>query len=295
MSMLEYVKSLVPSFGQDKIIDDLARQRKEVEEVLLPSLAQAEKAFKNHKFKSSAAKGIEKTLKGRFRDHRSEDLFGILHDIFKDAPEKISELEKIVSESFAKDVTKEALTYRKASVLKFIETLSFAIQYTIRATLRVIAAEADAESGDAEDAHLTAAQKAFLEEKYVTWLDALTLLDESAKSIATQLSSIPEVTISEDASQVEAVAGAARLDPLRLNFISPSINPFYHIRSYMAEADVRDIHRAREEKKLVELRLYDLKARRDGKPEAQVQASIEKTENRLKQIDFKIAKLAHVG
>lgn len=290
MSMLEYVTSLLPSFGQDKIVDDLARQRKELDEILLPSLEQAEKAFKGQKFKSTFAKGLETTLKSRFRDHRSEDLFGILHDIFKSTPAKVEALEKLVESFFAKDVTKEAITYRKAAILKFIETLSFAIQYTSRITLRVITAEAEAESGSQEEVHIHGASKSFLEDKYITWLDTLVLIDQPVRRIEEQLTSIPEVVVNEDsAAHIEAVEGK-RLDPMRLNFVSPSINPLYHFGNWLAEHQVSSANRAKEERKLVELRLHDLKNRREGKPDANIQHKIELFEDRIKKLDFQIAK-----
>jgi hypothetical protein len=299
MSMLEYAKSLLPSFGQDRIVDDLSRLRAELHELVLPSLEQAEKTFKGHDFQSAYAKGLEKTLKGRFRDHRADDLFGILLAIFKDAPAKIEALEKLVDASFAKDVTKEALTYRKANILKFIETVGFAIQYTTRATLRVISSEADYVGGRTpEEGKHNAVHNAdvsFLDEKYVTWLDTLVLLDQPVSAIEEQLSSVPEVVVSADThDSIEATSDAKRFDPMRLNFITPSWNPIYHVRSYLAEYEVASINRSKEERKLVELYLYKLKAQQKQEPTASIERQIELVQDRLKKIDFKIAKLSEV-
>jgi hypothetical protein len=300
MSMLEYVKSLLPSFGQDRIVDDLSRLRAELHELVLPSLEQAEKTFKGHAFQSDYAKGLETTLKRRFKDHKAEDLFGILHAIFKDAPAKIEALEKLVEASFAKDVTKEALTYRKANILKFIEIVGFAIQYTTRATLRVISGEADYAGGRTAaegSAHhgVHQADVNYLDDKYVAWLDALVLLDQPARAIEEQLASVPEVTVAEgDHDAIAASVDAKRLDPLRQNFIAPSWNPIYHIRSYIAEYEVASINKSKEEKKLVELYLYKLKAKQKNEPTAAVERQIELVQDRLKKIDFKIAKLSEI-
>jgi len=294
MSMIEYVKSLLPTFGQDRLVDDLSRLRAELHELVLPSLEQAEKAFHGKKFKSKLAKDVEHTLQGRFKDHSRGDLFQILTDILKDAPGKVDALEKLVEECFAKDVVKEAITYRKASILKYTEVMSFALHYTVRMALRIIAAETNAAAGGSdEDATLSAAERQFLDDKYIAWLDALVVLDRPTADLDPFIMAIPDVTASvESAPAVEAMVEARTLDPMKLNMISPSWNPIYHVRSYLAEIQVASINRAKEERKLVELRLHELKLKQQGQNDARVEKQIELVEERLKKIDFKIAKLA---
>jgi hypothetical protein len=294
MSMLDYVKSLLPSFGQDHIVDDLSRVRAELQELVLPSLEQAEKTFKGKKLKSKIAKDVEKTLQGRFKDHTREELFEILTDILKEAPAKVDALDKLVEASFAKDVIKESITYRKAAILKYIEILSFALHYTIRISLRIIAAEAAAEAGEPNDEiAITPAELRLLDDKYTTWLDALVVLDQPSKDLEDTLASIPDVIASDEGSMaLESVLSSRQLDPMRLNLIAPSYNPIYHIRSHIAEHQVAGINKAKEERKLVELRLHDLKNKVKGENDARVEHQITVIEERLKKLDFKIAKLA---
>lgn len=287
MNILDYVKSLLPSFGQDRILDDLARLRAEANDVLLPSLAQAEETFSGRPFTSAYAKGIEKTLKRRFDSHGSRaTLFSILDEVYKGIPAQLTMLDKLVESSFAKDIAQETVSYRKANVLKYIETLSFSMQYTVRMLLRV----SRVETGAAEDSEaLHAAEKDYLDNGYMQWLDALELVDQTPEAIEKALLSIPEITVAE---HVGGAIDAKKLDPLKMNFITPSWNPIYHIRLRMAEATVAEINRSKEERKLVELRLHDIKTRSGAKSDPVVQKQIELVEERLKKIDHAIARMA---
>lgn len=293
MSMINYIKSLLPNFGQDRIIDDLSRMRAEAEENLLPSLQQASRAFHGQKLQSQVAKNIEATLQERFRSHGS--MFDILYDIFKDVPAKLDVLDEAAEEFFAKDVTKESLTYRRATVLKYAETLNFAMNYTVRTVLRVIAAETCVAAGAPEqvDTQLSPKERSYFDSKMGAWIDTLVLLTKSAADVKAALVTVPDVAANEhDAEAVAAVTGHRSLDPLGLNFIAPSINPIYHFRMMLAEWDVAAINQSKEERKLVELRLRELKNRQHGVNDARIQHQIELTEDRLKKLDFAIARMS---
>jgi hypothetical protein len=287
MNIIDYVKSLLPSFGQDRILDDLARLRAEANDVLLPSLKQAEETFSGRAFTSAYAKGIEKTLKHRFDSHGSRaTLFSILDEVYKGVPDQITMLDKLVESSFAKDVAQETVSYRKANILKYIETLNFSMQYTVRMLLRVIRVE----TGAAEDGEsLHAAEKEHLDANYLQWLDTLELIDQKHEVIEHALSSIPEVGV---ADHVEGAIDGKKLDPLKMNFITPVWNPIYHVRLRMAEKTVADINRSKEERKLVELRLHDIKTRSGSKSDPVVQKQVELVEERLKKIDHSIARMS---
>lgn len=287
MNIIDYVKSLLPSFGQDRILDDLARLRAEANDVLLPSLAQAEDTFSGRPFTSAYAKGIEKTLKRRFESHGSRaTLFSILDEVYKSVPAQLTMLDKLVESSFAKDIAQETVSYRKANVLKYIETLSFSMQYAVRMLLRVIRVE----TGAAEDSEsLHAAEKSQLDSGYLQWLDTLELIDQKAETLEKELLSIPEIGVS---AHVGGAIEGKKLDPMRMNFITPSWNPIYHVRLRMAEKTVADINRAKEERKLVELRLHDLKTRSGNKSDPVVQKQVELVEERLKKIDHSIARMS---
>lgn len=287
MNIIDYVKSLLPSFGQDRILDDLARLRAEANDVLLPSLTQAEDTFNGRPFTSAYAKGIEKTLKRRFESHGSRaTLFSILDEVYKGVPAQLTMLDKLVESSFAKDIAQETVSYRKANVLKYIETLSFSMHYTVRMLLRVIRVE----TGAAEDSEaLHAAEKSQLDGGYLQWLDTLELIDQKPEAIEKALLSIPEIGVS---AHVEGAIDGKKLDPLKMNFITPTWNPIYHIRMRMAENTVAEINRAKEERKLVELRLHDLKTRSGSKSDPVVQKQVELVEERLKKIDHSIARMS---
>lgn len=295
MNILQYFKSLLPSFGRDNIVDDLARMRAELDDNLLPSLEQAAREFKGHALASDYAKGLEVTLRSRFPAYRHLGLFEILLALFKNMPAKVEVLDKIVEVSFAKDVEKEAVTYRHATVMQTVELFSFVIHYTVRLVIRVIAAEACVAAGLANlvDSQLMPAELSYFNDRYVAWLDALKIVAKSQAELEEGLGAPPDIRMDDSSMEgVAATVGAKRLDPLGMNFIDPQWNPIYHFRMHKAELDVASLNSAKEERRLVELRLRDLKNKRGGQKEAHLEHQIEVTEGRLKKLDFKIAKLS---
>jgi len=294
MNLLAYLKSLLPSFGRERILDDIARMRADLEESLLPILKSTAQHFHGgKKLTTSYARGVEAAVQAAVPGAKHKDLFDILHSIFNDTKGLLDALEKLVEDGFGKDVEQEAITYRRASVLKFLEVLSFEIDFTSDLTVRIIAAESHAVSkeDDLIDSELTERDKKHFEKNYPTWLAGLKTIDTTPAALKSAVMQVPEVLLSEETDEgIRQQYGAGAIDPLKMNFISPSWNPIYHIRAWNAEQDVHRIQKAREERKLVELRLHDLKARESGGSTATIQHQIELVENRLKGIDYRIAK-----
>jgi hypothetical protein len=294
MNLLAYLKSLLPSFGRERILDDIARMRADLEESLLPILKSTAQHFHNSKkFATPYARGVEAAVQAALPGAKHRQLFPILLSVFEDAAKLLDTLEALVEEGFGKDIEQEAITYRRASLLKFLEVLSFEIDFASDLTLRIITAEGHAVSkeDDLIDSELTARDKKHFEKNYPAWLSGLKTIDTTPGALKTAIMQVPEVLLSEETDEgIRQQFGVGAIDPLKMNFISPSWNPIYHIRAWNAEQDVHRIQKAREEKKLVELRLHDLKARERGEANASLQHQIELVENRLKGINFRIAK-----
>lgn len=295
MNILNYIKSLLPSFGRDRIFDDLSRMRADLDDSLLPSLTAAAAAFRTQKLASPVAIGIERALQAKFRSHNHLKLFDLLVLVFKAAPAKLDVLDKAVEEYFAKDVVAEGLTYRHSTILQYAETMTFAMRYTAQQVRRVLAAEAAVASGkpDPDESYLTAREKAEYNARYSNWLDALGVIERSATELKNAIANVPDVVVDETtAAAVAAHVGTKNLDPMGMNFITPSWNPIYKVRMVKAEWDVARINQSKEERKMVELRLRELKNQREGIDDAKIQHQIEVVEDRLKKLDFKITKLA---
>lgn len=293
MSTKSFWKSLLPTIGQDRIIDDISRMRNEVVDSLLPTLYAGGRDFHSHPFKSSVSQTYERVLRQKTKLHGG--LFDMLSTVFKDVPTVLDQVEQLVESHFGKDITKEALTYRGVSVLRFLEVVNFAIQYTTRVALRVVIAEAmvAAGKGDVGDASISERESAYLDGKYADWQNAIELLAQSPAAILAKLEATPDVVIDEHTEgAVTATLGSNGLDPLKLNFITPTSNPIYFVRSLFAEWDVESVKRAKEESTMVQLRLRELHLARAGQTDPRLEQAIEVSEDRLKKLDFKIAKLS---
>lgn len=290
MNILTFWKSLLPSLSQDGILDDIAAQRDKVSSNLLPSLENLSRYFEKAPFYSNISLTFEEAV-ARLSGDRHGKIFDILHDHFKTLPKLLDGIEKMVEDTFSQDLPKEALTFRKANVLRLLELISFVISYTTRICLRIIEAEVQSSKNNSADAELSSREKAFFEDYQEAWLSGLGVLFKPVKDILAGLETSPDVTIDENSVQfVETQTKAT--DPLNLNFISPDWNPIYRIRLIKSEWDVSSLNQAKEERKLVELRLLNLKQRRLEKTDPQLEKAIEVSQDRLTKLDFKIDKLS---
>lgn len=291
MSILTFWKQLLPNIGQDRVLDDIAKQRDEIENSLNPNLSQARNYFRHHPLHSVIGKTYERNVQVKLK-LTHQGLFEILQSIFKDVPSLLDRLEKMVTDTFEKDQPKESLTYRRANVIQLLGVIAFTVRYTQRSIIRIISAESALAYGSGEAEALTDNERAFFDGKFQQWVDSLAVLNGRPEDILASIASIPDVVIDEkNEGAVSAVAGAANMDPLRMNFISPDWNPIYKLRLIRSEYEVASLNQAREERKLVELKLRQLNEAKGRGHDPHLEQAIAVSEDRLKKLDYKIAKV----
>jgi hypothetical protein len=65
-------------------------------------------------------------------------------------------------------------------------------------------------------------------------------------------------------------------------------NPIFHIRIFLTDLEVNRLERLKDEKRLLELKIAELKAKQDGSDDPKIRQQIAYYENKLKRIDEKI-------
>jgi hypothetical protein len=68
-------------------------------------------------------------------------------------------------------------------------------------------------------------------------------------------------------------------------------NPIYHIRMWMVDREIAKYESLKERKKLIELRLMELKLEEEGQADPKLRKQIEYYEERLSKLDYEIDKL----
>jgi len=295
MKIKQFFASLLPSFGRDQISEDIEALSDHLKSRLVPSLKTAATVQRGKGFKSKVAQNFDGVFAMTLPQYKRHGFIEGTYAIFNDLQPKLSILETYVSKEFNRDVTKDAMTYRKAAVLRYLEIANFATEYASRSLLRFLAAESAAVLGDEDkiDAHLAPNELKWLSDNQNAYLKSLVMLSYPTAQAERALENIPDITIVEDkVDVVTQTVGADKLDPFKMGLISANWNPIYHVRMVVAEYQT-ELYKARvEEKRALEFRILQLKKAYEGNRDAALQKQIDYNEGRLETLKFKLAQTA---
>jgi len=292
MSLKSFLSSLVPHFERNRIIEDIDSLATDLESNLLPSYDAAVKLFAGKKFASNAGRHLEAMFHLRYPQERNKTHVAFVADTLLNLTETLKMIERLVPEIFARDVTKDSLTYKKAAVLQLLSVIRFYQDYAGRHLLRLLTNEDAALKNQDEDVNLLPIDKKFFDENLETFLQAGHVVGLKAEQIAERLGQMQDLQIVVDKiNTIQATLGAEQVDPLKLGFMGPSAtNGFiYKIRAGIANYQVSCHQRNKELAKALQLRLFALKDAQAGKNDPRTQQAIEYNESRLQRIRTDIA------
>ena len=295
MNIFKFISNILPSFERHRLEADIDSLRDYHAKTLQPMLKKADQVIGKKKLNAEITKTFESLFHHVLTKYRSQSVFKALDKIFQTLPKKLDLVEHLIEECFAKDVTKESLTYKKAAILQYMSTLNFVVSYTSKALLRYLAAETAVLNGRVEDIdrQLTPAELKYLNENLSAYMDALKLVDQAPEKVRKEIMQIPDITADESKRHVaKSTIGAAKLDPLKLNLLGDMTNPIFTIRQGIAEYQVRVYKRRMEEKKQLELRILALKEAYEGRQDPKLAQHIQYSEGRLQRLEFEISKFA---
>lgn len=293
MSMIGFVKSLVPNFERSRIVEDLGQQKEYLNDTLIPNLRGAAKLLAGENLKSNYGRQFMANFKTALPDYRSRGVFQGLAEYFSKIGASLQEIENQIPDLFGPDVTVETLTYQKATILSYLDASRFVAQYASRALSITLAAETATSLKKDEKSEIqkqfTKWEKNWVDSKSQQFIATLEALNKSPRDIISAVNSIPEITIDANKDRVVGqTVGMNKLDPLKLGFLPVSGNPIYKMRMYFAEWQQENYKAGVEEARVLELRILELKAALDGHEDARNQRALDYTKGRLDKLNAKL-------
>jgi hypothetical protein len=291
MKILQYFMSLLPFFERSRISEDVDQLRSELHDTLLPEYKKAAALMAGKQFVSAPARLFNDLFAMELPAYKRFGFIGGLGKFFETLPSKLDVIQSLVDTGFAKDVTKDAMSYRQASVLRYLELARFATTYANRLLIRMLAAESATVLNKAAmvDSDLSPAEVEWFKANQAAFLQTLKVLDVPAEQLSATLQSIPDVTIvPEKASVVKSTVGEPQIDPLRMGLISANKNIIYHFRLHVAEWQVRKYKVKEEEKRQLEYRILELKEAYAGKQDPKLQQAIQYSTGRLQKLTYEL-------
>ena len=292
--ILNFVSKLLPNLERSSVLEDVQMLRDAVSSTLLPAFKQAATVIHDRKFSSQLVSDFDEVFRLNVPTYQRVGYINGMVAFYTTMIDKLDLILKLIPEEFAKDITRESLTYRKTALLQYVSVVRFVNEYSSRAMLRLVAAEQKAQLGQVDeiDSQLSQGEKTWLVENQTPYFQAIQFLSIPLKDLSSAFEKIPAVTVMpERIHEVAQTIGASNIDPLKLGLISGTWNPIYHLRSFLVERQVEAYQADKETKRALELRLLALRKSYDGSQDARVEQQIEYTEARLKRINHSIQEM----
>ena len=290
MKLDQYLSSLLPSFTKERVLEDCRMTSAELKETAIPLYGTAVKAFKGHKFKNAAAVDMETVFKRMVKGHSGGLLEGT-ESALEQTLKNLGEIESMVDRVYSEEVAGLGMTYLKANLLQFTEWASFVSKYSRRLLIYVLILESSeySDAGPTLNDSLEQAEIEWLQGHFVHFCTAINAVAQPTDKLKSAIANIPDINITKDNyDSLKATMGESKIDPFSVGLIPIWLNPIYHVRMAVAEWRADRYRGQKEEKKVVELRVLNLKRIQDGKPDAKIQKEIDYSQRRLSRINHEL-------
>lgn len=289
---LDYLKSLLPRLKRDDVMEDLRFTGEELEGNVIPAFKEAGKFFKNGKFKADSLNELNTAF---FRNYKLkakggnivltvEDLLPNLHVNLKFVVDALEEL-------LEHDILKDGLTAKKANLVRSAEYFSFITRYAIDFLDYVYMQETKASGGSVSD--MPPVKEKSLRDNVINFALLLNSNAQRPEDFAKMFDEMPDVVVNERTfGALSAVYKHESLSPLQ----SPLIhnfegNPVYHLRLIVAEWQANRYKAFKDRKRVLELRLLNLKMLQEDNQDPRLQQEIDYIQSRIEGIEYKMSKM----
>lgn len=295
MQILKFFKSLLPSFEKSTLMEDLRIARDEIVSSTLPPYETAVAHFDSTAFADAEVKGFDKELLKAVRTRIRGNSIRVIYEALQLSQDHLTMLESLADDQFSEDIVKQGMSYLKANILQTIQCVAFVSRYSRTLLNWILVCEAYANKTPGArppEKVLKRPELKYLNEHKQAFFHSLGIMLQSTKDLEKTLKAIPNMIIEEENFDVaKRTVGLTKLDPLEFNLLPMRVNIFYGVGMIVAEWQASRFKAAKEERKLLELRLLQLREEYRESPNAKLQENIEYNQERLDKVKYKLVKL----
>ena len=291
MKILSFIQSLLPFLKKDDVLEDLRVTKAELELTVAPSFESADKYYGNKKFESKDAQGINQaffrnyTAQGSKKNSFIAEISSKMKDILLNLKYVTEQLEELLEH----DVIREGLTAKKAILVNYAEVFS---DFSRRATdllIYVYTAEAKAAGGSEEANSINPSLEKTIMILMPDFANGVSAISVAHNKFVKSIEEAPDAVVNEKtADSVAAVFGDEKINSQSLPMHNFERNPIYHIRLVIAEWQANRYKSMQNKKRLLELRLLNLKSLQDETPDPAIEKEIVYLQNRIEGIEYKM-------
>ncbi len=294
MSILSYINSLVRNIGKEDVFEDIRITRKEISGKLIPLFKDADTFFKTHKLINEKNINLNNqfmTVVGK-RD-KYKNMFDYINDKLPTVLINLDYISSELDKSLESQLVSRSMTYRRAMLIKSLDLISFASNYSFKLLKFVYYFEdKNLESSDYNDLSMPPVLIKAILSNITIYARIIKTFSVKPDEFVNQVSGLKDIVIDE---KTAAVLDAAKdsSDSLNLDSLNPvgfDGNPIFHFRLMIAEWQANRYKLNQETKQYLELKLLNLKLQDEGKNDPKIQREIEYVANRINSLEYKIAK-----
>lgn len=295
MNIIAYIKSLLPSFSKNRIVDDARVTYAELESAAVPAYADAEKVFHNWKVRSSVMKEFTTTFKRIVKSDAEANIVIAISRGLTRILESKTFIQDKVEAHFESEVITDGISCVKANLLRILETTTFITDYSLLLLNYIYileTAEVVKESGYVRSS-LSPAEIDYLHKNFTDFCLAFNALAKEKAKFSKIVDNIPDVLLDINTGEtIIGTLGEDKADPLMMRgFSGNTNNPIYHLRLHWAEMQIAKYKRNKELKKVLELRLLNLNMQLEKTPDAKIEKEINYVQGRVQGLDHEIKKM----
>ena len=301
MALFDFLSKLLPRLKKHDMIEQLKITKNALEDVAIPNYSSAISYLKGRKYKSDEVIALETAfyetalLKGNEkRNNFILDIESRLSNLLNN----FLHLEEQVFILFDQDILRDGLTLKQTILMKDCDDMFFIVQYLIELLDFVYYKEITSAAGT-DQLDYTSFLKIRIDEinrnirPFTKSFIKLTIKPEKYKEL---IGNMPDASTNPSARKT-VISVYGNNMPENYGFYQASgvvYNPIYHVRLIIAQWSIEKHKLNIDKKRMLELRLLDLKNQDAESPSPQIQREISYLEERINKLEEKIHNMENV-
>lgn len=290
MKLSQFVKALLPTFGRDRVIEDIRITRGELLE-LKEVYAEASALLKNTNFKQKDVVKLMSTFKTVLGSGNDNAVVYISKNIDK-ILKNLDLLETMAAGILTNTLASKGLNYKQATIIRIASNINYVSRFSRKFLKYVYTMESSQYLEDPTDVNysIPKPEREWIETNFLDFCNAFKSAIFDPEKVQSKIEEIPEAEVNENSEKLmTSTIGSSKLDPLMLGFAGHWLNPIYTIRMAIAEWQVRRYNEAKDEIVLLKLRKKNLENQRSNKTDAKLEKQIQYYESRIEKLAKEIS------